>query len=96
MAIAILKLKAESGKSTKLIDNYRSIKGQLIPKLYAKLYLGNNGPVTNETDKKRLIEKYRRKLINHLRWKGHSRSDLKRIENISRITIEELEFFKAK
>lgn len=79
-----------------LVENYRTVKGKLIPKLYAKLYLGKNGPVVNGTEQNRLFRKFKRKLMFRLKIKGFSRSELKRIDKVSTIVMEELDLYKNK
>lgn len=79
-----------------LVENYRTVKRKLIPRLYAKLYLGKNGPVVNGTEQNRLFRKFKRKLMFRLKIKGFSRSELKRIDKVSTIVMEELDLYKNK
>lgn len=92
--LTVYKLWSKRIRKPGLVENYRTVKRKLIPRLYAKLYLGKNGPVVNGTEQERLFRKFRRKLLFRLKIKGFSKSELKRIDKVSTIMMEELDFFK--
>lgn len=94
--LTIYKLWSNRIRKPGLVENYRIVKGKLIPRLYAKLYLGKNGPVVNGTEQERLFRKFKRKLMFRLKIKGFSRSELKRIDKVSTIVMEELDLYKNK